>query len=405
MTQKEIKDALIDINEKISETKKKIERAQSSELDSLESDLQNYIAKGNELVGMRKAQLSSLVLDTNERDQTLFKRADELEARGRDLKVKDTEVRIPIKEIMANQRAALTTTSAILPTFTANQINPYPFRTVSRLVDQVNWIYLNGGNELIVPFEKATPTGDFTAEASDYHEDTPTFDNITIGRGKITIYFEISEEMIKLPALDYQNFVIGRMREALYKKIGQEIIAGTGVTNNSFIGIIGNTTDATNKCIPTSSDLAFADNAITTDFFTDVETNYGGDEDIEGGLSYILSKGDFAALRKLKDGNDRPYYDYDFINNTLDTRPIIINSKLASSATQATAGGYFGVYGNPKAYTVAVFSDIDLRMSDQYKFKQGVVAYRASIICGGNTTSYLGLQRLKQNKISAGVGG
>ena len=49
----------------------------------------------------------------------------------------------------------------------------------------------------------------------------------------------------------------------------------------------------------------------------------------------------------------------------------------------------------PEEMEVAVFSDIDAQKSTEYKFKQGQIAYKASVFMGGNVVARNGFIRVK----------
>ena len=53
-------------------------------------------------------------------------------------------------------------------------------------------------------------------------------------------------------------------------------------------------------------------------------------------------------------------------------------------------------YGILLNYEMPVFSDIDVEMSTDYKFGQGMVAYAGDIDAGGNVAAYKGFLRVKK---------
>lgn len=84
---------------------------------------------------------------------------------------------------------------------------------------------------------------------------------------------------------------------------------------------------------------------------------------------------------------------------TIDEVPYILNS--ACGEIGKTAGAYCMAYGPLSNYEVAIFSDIDAQKSTEYKFKQGQIAYKASVFMGGNVVAKNGFIRVK-NKAAAG---
>ena len=79
--------------------------------------------------------------------------------------------------------------------------------------------------------------------------------------------------------------------------------------------------------------------------------------------------------------------------------PFIINS--ACGEVGGTAESYTMAYGPLSNYEVAIFSDIDAQKSTEYKFKQGQIAYKASVFMGGNVVAKNGFIRVK-NPAAAG---
>ena len=53
-------------------------------------------------------------------------------------------------------------------------------------------------------------------------------------------------------------------------------------------------------------------------------------------------------------------------------------------------------YGALKNYEVAVFSPVEIAKSNDYKFKQGIICYKASVFVGGNVVGYQGFVRVKK---------
>ncbi len=54
---------------------------------------------------------------------------------------------------------------------------------------------------------------------------------------------------------------------------------------------------------------------------------------------------------------------------------------------------------------MAVFSDLDARKSEHYKFKQGQIAYRADVFMGGNVIAKDGFIRVKNPTASTETNG
>ena len=148
--------------------------------------------------------------------------AAELEARGQALK--------------EGRTVTVTADGVLLPEHVDDKISPYPFREVSTLVEQVHTVNLKGGETYKKSFVKSHGTGGLTAEGDPYTTAEPTFGYLTISKVKVTAYAEITEELEKLPAADYQGEVLKGVNIALRKKISEQILRGAGTTN-TFKGI------------------------------------------------------------------------------------------------------------------------------------------------------------------------
>lgn len=278
------------------------------------------------------------------------------------------------------------------------------FQGVSALVDRVNSIQLDGGDSYSVAFEKTYDEGDYTAEGADYTEAEPETDYVETGRAKITAYAEVTEELTKLPNANYQALVIKRVRDAIRKKIGGQIIVGAGTTN-TIKGIY----NADAKVLPTSNGADIELEAIDEDTLNTIVFAYGGDEVIEDEQVLILSKKDVEAFSKVKDTTGR--FVYKITRNGQTGRigyaqggvdvPFVINSACNALSNTSTATGNFTmVYGALSSFEMPVFSPLEIKESKDYKFKQGIIAYRGDVIVGGTVSKYKGFVRIKKKAVA-----
>jgi hypothetical protein len=75
----------------------------------------------------------------------------------------------------------------------------------------------------------------------------------------------------------------------------------------------------------------------------------------------------------------------------------VINSHCKAIADNATtAGDYAIAYGSLKNYEVPIFSPVEIGKSTDYKFKDGIICYKASVFTGGNVVGYKGFLRIKK---------
>jgi HK97 family phage major capsid protein len=362
-----------EIEVRINAIKTESETAELPVLESLEQELDKLVAERN--VIDKKLLMASKFVPTN----VLVEKKNELntevlEKRGVDLREKRT-VQVSQEEIL-------------LPQHVDNKINPYPFSEVSSLVDNINLINLNGGETYKKTFVKESGIAGTTNEGEDYNETEPDFGYVTITKCKLTAYTEITEELEKLPSVNYQAEVIKNIKTSLKKKLSLEILRGAGTANN-FTGLFSDKAVALND----TEDLAISE--IDENTLDDIVFAYGGNEDIEGGAVLILSKHDLRAFAGLRTKEGRKVHSIDYVNHTIDGIPYIISSNCSAlSNSQTPEGAYAMAYGSLKNYEVAVFSPIEISKSNDYKFKQGIICYKASVFVGGNVVGYQGFVRV-----------
>ena len=296
------------------------------------------------------------------------------------------------KQLIEGRAVTVESEGVLLPEHQGTEISPVVGKAYSALADRVNLVNLQGGETYKKSFVKNYGTAGTTAEGADYAEAETQFGEAEVAKVKITAYAEISEELEKLPALDYEAKVREGIDIALKKKIAQQVIAGAG-TSNTFVGIYSK--EASNVCVLADNDLPVAE--INEDTLTDIVFNYGGDEDVEGPATLILNKADLLAFAKVRTNDGKKAYTIDYANQTIDGIPFIINSNCVALSKEGTAtDAYTMVYGVLSHYEVPVFSPVEIMKSYDHKFKQGIVCYKASVFTGGNTTSYKGFMRVKK---------
>ena len=376
---------------------------------NLEKRKQEIKVRLNEIKGLTGVEATLEVLEDLEKEVDELK--EEEETIDRKLAIQRKAVINPIQIERTNQvnkeelekRGAMlkearviqvSSEEILLPEHTAPNIAAYPFAQVSSLVDRVKVVNLTGGETYKKSFIKGNGIAGLTAEGAAYSETEPDFGYLTITKVKVTAYTEITEELEKLPSLPYQAEVIKNINIALKKKISEQILKGPG-TSNTFTGIFSDKAVA----LSDTTDLELA--AITDTTLDDIIFAYGGDEEVEGGAFLILNKNDLRAFAGLRTNEGRKVHTIDYVNNTIDGIPYIINSYCkAISDTNTSAGEYGIAYGSLLNYEVPIFSPVEISKSNDYKFKDGIISYKASVFTGGNVVGYKGFLRVKK-KVAA----
>lgn len=368
----QIGETLKKLRDEIDEAEKMLEKTKDDDDEGGEG---SNGASGEGATGQRMAVLgtygigNTTLTGTNDTEERA-KIVEELEKRGRTLKEK---------------RAVKIASKILLPKHTGTVLND-TFTQFSSLVDSVAMEHLNGGESYEEAFVKSYGTGDIKGEGEQYEEAEPTFDYASINKVKITAYAEISEEVKKLPNIDYAQKVQEAVEIALKKKLSQQIIAGTGT--KQLTGIF-----ATPVAIDSEKDVEIR--AIDVDTLNGAVFGFGGDEEVETQATLILNKKTLKALSEVKKANGDPAYTIDVAKKTINTIPYIINSNVKDFAS-ASESEFVMAYGDLGAYKLAIFSEVEVVESTDYKFREGMICIKASVFVGGNVVKQDGFLRLKK---------
>ena len=370
LRKKEIEDRLTEIRGMVEkeEDMKKLEEMEK-ETDKLQEE-RSVIEKKMSLTKMTEIPMISIKNNAEQRDL--------LEKRGKDL--------------MENRTIKVSSDEVLLPEHVDLTLASYPFKPVSELVDRVHTINLQGGETYTKSYVKSYGEAGTTEEGASYTETEPHYGYVTIPKVKVTAYTEITEELEKLPAINYQAEVIKNINISLRKKISQQIIKGDGTTNN-FTGIFSDKADA----LKDQADLEIS--AIDENTLDDIVFAYGGDEAIENGACLIINKNDLRAFAKLRTKEGRKVHNIDYVNQTIDGIPYVLNGNCSALSDPSTGTGTYCIaYGSLFNYEVPIFSNVEIGKSTDYKFKDGIICYKASVFTGGNVVGYKGFVRVKKGE-------
>lgn len=282
--------------------------------------------------------------------------------------------------------------SIVVPTFSATTINP-DFPVVSSLVDSVAHLSLDGGESFNQPFITGIDAGDYTGEGENAATAETQFDYAEIHKTKITAYAEITEELERLPNAAYADTVFQNIRTSIRKTLAKEILVGSG-NNNQIVGIFSNKATA----IDSNTDLELS--AIDDKTLDEIVYHYGGDEEVEDPAVLILNKFDLMAFAKVRTSTKQKFYDIQLNGNggTISGVPFIINSacKALMAVSGTSAGNYCMAYGSLSNYQLVEFSQMLVKKSEDYKFLQGMTAFRGAAWFGGNVVRRNGFLRVKK---------
>lgn len=339
--------------------------------------------------GGAPAPAKTVVFDQNKTEAEARAAADEeaVEKRASDLKSGN--------KTTIERRAAVSSTQTALGVVASGDIAP-AFEQVGTLDRLVNEVHLEGtgAESYKKPFAKTIGEGGITAEGANYTDADPTFDYATVNKIKITAYAEVNEEVEKLPAARYVAEVEAAVVGALRKKIISQIIDGSG--SDQLVGI----NNSPEKIIAKDQRKTIA--TIDENTLDEIIFDYGGDETVEGDAMLVLNKLTLKEFAKVKGSDKKRAYDIVVRGNTgtINGIPFVCTSKLPAFG-KVTQGKPYMLYGNLKGYELAYFTDIEVAKSTDFKFKQGVISFKASVFVGGSPAMWNGFLSVEKEASEA----
>lgn len=301
-------------------------------------------------------------------------------------KVSEEEIQQRARDL--KQGRSVTIDSVDLLHIEHQDTNPNPaFNEVALLADLVGKQHFERGETYEKAYVKGYGEADYTAEGVAANTSEPSFGYATIQKAKITAYSEVSEEVEKLAPAAYLTEVKKNLSISLKKKLNKEVISGAG--DSAAITGLFNKAKAT-AIAADDIEISVIDNTT----LDNIIYAYGGNEDFAAG-TLILNKQTLKEFDVLKDGNGRKYHTVNRATKTIDGVPYVITSAVKAFGT-AAVGDYVLAYGSLPNYELTSFGPSEISRSSDYKFKEGMIAYKIVGFFGGNVVSYNGFTRVKK---------
>lgn len=215
---------------------------------------------------------------------------------------------------------------------------------------------------------------DWTAEIAEVTEDT----NMSFGKremkaNQLTKLVKLSKRLIKQSNIDIQGFVQERIAYKLAATLEHNYLYGNGTEKP--LGIFAQTSDNT-AAIPADRDIKVgtASAAITYDGLVDAVSGLKGG--YQNGAVWMLNKKAVAALRKLKDKQDRPIWQESLIAgqpSILLGIPVVQNDFIED---RLEATKYFGFLANLKYYWIMDSLSMELQVLHELYSKTNQVGFQ-----------------------------
>ena len=312
----------------------------------------------------------------------------EIEKRAKSLYEKGTMV-IPSSE---TRSTVLGTDSLAKPTHVGG-IND-PFNTISSLVDMVYIEDLSGMGSYKEAYVKAWQVADIGTDGTAPNPAVdPTFRTVAINPFLIDTLSYVSRNLKKQTPLQYEEKVRKGALIALKKKVTSYIVSGNGSTAPFGIYKAANTEETPEAMI---EEFEVASNTIDEKTLRSIVFAYGGDENVGVGARLFLNKLDLIKFGDVRGTNDKKAV-YEIIPDGANPNtgilkdgglsvPYVICSDVTalSTASQTSSVIHTMIYGAPGAYKLGLFGDYEIRVSEDYKFAEGLLSVKGEVMVGGN---------------------
>lgn len=301
---------------------------------------------------------------------------------------------------VAETRSTLVSGGKVLSTTGIDGITD-TFNEVSSIVDLVKVENCEGMGSNKVAYQKTNATASTQTEGSATTPSDPTFDFVTITGEDEQVLSYISEKARKMKPLDYESKVRNSAMTGLRVK------AATIVTN----AIKGST-----LLEKVSGTVATQKGAINEKTLRNLVLSYGGAENVEGQAWLFLNKKDLIAFGDVRGSNEKKAV-YEIIPSA--TNPNVgqikdggltvnycINSNCVAfnGTDQPAASGADLVtmfYGNPLNCELDLFDEYTVKVSEDYKFAEGLLTIRGTVSAGAGVIHDKGFIALVLPKAAA----
>lgn len=264
----------------------------------------------------------------------------------------------------AEARAVLVSAGKLATPTEVNGINDILGARVSSIVDMVKVVDASGMGAYKVAYMKTDASAAATEEGGEYHASEPTFDFVEIKPETETVLSYISKQARKQTPLAYAAKVNESALVALRKR------AAAIITTNLL-----------------ASELNVELKAIALDekFLRKVALSYGGDESVIGAAVLQINKADLITLGDVRGSDKKPVYEITPDAGNPNTGIIkdgglavhyVINSNLTGKQ----------VYGQMQNFELALFSDYEINVSEDFAFNKGLLAISGDVQLGGDVT-------------------
>ncbi len=305
-------------------------------------------------------------------NEEMRKAAEERAAKFKETGKRSISMREYAKAI--STRATLISSGTIATPTEVEGIVP-TFNQVSSIVDLVKVENCEGMGSNKVAYEVAIGTANAQTEGQSITSSDPTYDFVTITPASYGILSSISNQVMKQSPLDYEGKIVDSAEKSL--RVKAAAIITNAILNSDLLA--------------TPTNLAIS--AVDEKTLRNIALNYGSDETVYGNAWLFLTKKDLIAFGDVRsDTTLQAVYEITPDTNNPNTGTIkdgglsvryCLNPNL-TALEDASAEGVAMFYGQPECFELDLFSDYEVRVSEDYQFDKNMLTIRGTVDLGGD---------------------
>lgn len=294
----------------------------------------------------------------------------------------------------AEARAILLSTGTLAKPTKASGINDAQ-NTVSSIIDQVRVEDATGMAEDKEAYVKSIQSADMATDGTASATSDPVFRTAAIKPFLIDTLTYVSREIRKQTNVKYAEKVQELAMQALRTKAAKLIIGGNGSTEPYGIVNAVNTESVPETIYDT---LTVSEATIDEKTLRKIVFAYGGNENIGSNAVLYLNKADLIAFGDVRGTNEKKAV-YEIIPNGSNPNtgilkdgglsvPYCISSQCTALSASVKGSSQIKtmIYGDPTNYKLDLFGDYEVRVSEDYKFGERMLAILGEVMLGGNIT-------------------
>ena len=270
-------------------------------------------------------------------------------------------------------RAVLVSSGKIATPTEVDGINENGFAGVSSIIDLVKVVNCEGMGKNRIAYTVTDAVAAKHTENSTAGGTGATFDFVDIAPESIAILDGISKQTKKQSPLQYEAKVKEKAMLALRKEASRIVIEKV----------------LASKLVSAQTASALDQNAVR-----DIVLNYGGDEGVDGVAYLVLNKADLITLGKVRGSNEKKAVfeiipDTNPNTGTIKDGGTIVKYCLNKNLTAGTM-----LYGNLKNIELDLFSNYEIKVSEDFMFDKLMDAIRGDVELGAEVVAQGGIVKI-----------